>query len=103
MNYSLLSKICQKPSNLPSLLCAIAMTLAKLFRHARYISVAICGEQGVMQTLVKLSGSRDQHVRRAALAALGELLFYVTTEDEMTMMFHSGLFQGLLCLYCYGL
>ena len=36
----------------------------------------------MMPMLVKLSGGRDRKVRRSALAALGELLFYVTTEDE---------------------
>ena len=42
---SLFVKICQKPSNLPSLLCN-RRTLAKLFRHARYISVAISVSKG---------------------------------------------------------
>ena len=78
---SLLVKMLKKHSSVPNILCGINHVLAKLFRHATYISDDLSSD-GMLVALVKCVGGRDRKVRRRAMGALGELLFYVTTEED---------------------
>ena len=75
-------QLCRKHSKVSNVLIAICKIFAKIFRHATLINEEVCSREGVMQTLIKLANARNRKVRRVALAALGELLFYITTEDE---------------------
>jgi hypothetical protein len=77
---TLFARMLKKHSNAPVLLCSMNHVLAKLFRHATFISSDLCRD-GIMNVLVKCTGARDRKVRRKSMAALGELLFYVATEE----------------------
>lgn len=77
----LLARMLKRFSSVPNILCGINHVLAKLFRHATYISDNL-SKDGMLIALVKCVGGRDRKVRRRAMGALGELLFYVTTEED---------------------
>ena len=77
----LLVKLARKHSTVPNLRAAISRLMSTLFRHATYIA-ADMADDGVLRVLVEMVRDRHPSVRRAAMAALGELLFYITTEDQ---------------------
>ena len=77
----LLVKLARKHSTSPNIRSAISKMMSTLFRHATFIASDMA-DDGVLHVLVEMVRDRHPTVRRAAMAALGELLFYITTEDQ---------------------
>ena len=71
----LLVKLARKHSTSPNIRSAISKMMSTLFRHATFIASDMA-DDGVLHVLVEMVRDRHPTVRRAAMAALGELLLY---------------------------
>eukprot|EP00753_Platysulcus_tardus_P012734 PLAT3529.3.p1 GENE.PLAT3529.3~~PLAT3529.3.p1 ORF type:complete len:1349 (-),score=673.98 PLAT3529.3:46-4092(-) len=59
----------------------LLVVIGLLFRHATFISGETCNG-GLTAQLLELLRSSNSRIARAATATLGELLFYVSTQDD---------------------
>eukprot|EP01062_Namystynia_karyoxenos_P002395 TRINITY_DN10851_c0_g1_i1.p1 TRINITY_DN10851_c0_g1~~TRINITY_DN10851_c0_g1_i1.p1 ORF type:complete len:1341 (+),score=523.18 TRINITY_DN10851_c0_g1_i1:181-4203(+) len=66
------------PQNLKARLC---MVMGLLIRHATYIGPDLA-QTGIVAHLLHLFEDKSIRVRRRAVACLGELLFYIATQQE---------------------
>ncbi|KAG1371198.1 putative Serine/threonine-protein kinase Aurora-3 [Cocos nucifera] len=68
-------------SKLPALRVQIASVMGLLIRHSTFIEADLANS-GIVNTLT--DGLRDKHdkIRRFSMAALGELLFYISTQAD---------------------
>lgn len=65
----------------PALRARLASVMGTLLRHATYISEELA-QSGLAEALVEAVAERDERLKRRAMAALGELLFYVATQQQ---------------------
>ena len=65
----------------PALRARLAAVMGTLLRHATYIAEELA-QSGVAEALTEALGERDERLKRRAMAALGELLFYVATQAQ---------------------
>ena len=59
----------------------LASVIGKLTRHATYIADAVA-ESGVLEVLSEVLKDKSERVRRRAMGALGELLFFCATQQH---------------------
>eukprot|EP00505_MAST-04D_sp_SCG-Rhode-Island_P000991 Stramenopile-MAST_4_protein_991 len=78
---NLFIKLNRASATSPGLRSRICRIFAALFRHATFISGDLC-DDGIVQMFVEIVRDPNVEVRRAGMAALSELIFYITTEEE---------------------
>ena len=83
INSSLTTLFCQllRSAAVSSLKHRLATLLALLLRHTTYINAAVARGE-LMVVLAGATRDRTEKVRRRAVAALGELLFYVSVRQQ---------------------
>jgi serine/threonine-protein kinase ULK4 len=70
-----------RTSKAPALRIRLASVIGLLVRHATYITDELA-KSGLIGALADALRDRNERLRRRAMAALGELLFYVATQQE---------------------
>eukprot|EP00854_Cymbomonas_tetramitiformis_P004153 gene4153-5131_t len=70
-----------KSSKAPALRIRLANIIGLLVRHATYITDELA-RSGLVTVLAECLRDRNERLRRRAMAGLGELLFYVATQQE---------------------
>lgn len=68
-------------SKAPTLRVRLASALGLLVRHATYITDDLAST-GILDALAETLRDRNERVRRRAMATLGELLFYIATQQQ---------------------
>ena len=83
INSSLTTLFCQllRSAAVSSLKHRLATLLALLLRHTTYLNAAVARGE-LMVVLAGATRDRTEKVRRRAIAALGELLFYVSVRQQ---------------------
>eukprot|EP00891_Asterochloris_glomerata_P004830 jgi/Astpho2/4830/e_gw1.00068.1.1_t len=69
-------------ARMPALRVRLASVLGLLVRHATYIADELV-TTGVFEVLAEALRDKSVHVRRRSMASLGELLFYVATQQQV--------------------
>lgn len=65
----------------PHLKCSLLTVMSLLLRHATYIALELA-DTGIVNVLTDLLRDTSTKIRRRAVCALGELLFYVATQVQ---------------------
>ena len=65
----------------PTLRIRLASVLGLLVRHATYIAEELA-QTGVIEILTEALKDKNERVRRRVMATLGELLFYIVTQQQ---------------------
>ena len=70
-----------RASKAPTLRIRLSSVMGLLLRHATYISEELASS-GVVTVLTECLKDKNERVRRRAMATLGELLFYIATQQH---------------------
>ena len=70
-----------RASKAPTLRMRLSSVMGLLLRHATYISEELASS-GVVTVLTECLKDKNERVRRRAMATLGELLFYIATQQH---------------------
>mmetsp|Transcript_28073 Transcript_28073/g.97140 ORF Transcript_28073/g.97140 Transcript_28073/m.97140 type:complete len:1517 (-) Transcript_28073:39-4589(-) len=66
----------------PSLRARLALVMGVVVRHATFVSPSL-GDENILSVLKDCVSDRSATVRRRAMSVLGELLFYIATQDDV--------------------
>eukprot|EP01012_Entosiphon_sulcatum_P034139 TRINITY_DN43244_c0_g1_i1.p1 TRINITY_DN43244_c0_g1~~TRINITY_DN43244_c0_g1_i1.p1 ORF type:complete len:1236 (-),score=180.50 TRINITY_DN43244_c0_g1_i1:7-3477(-) len=98
-------RMLQNPTHTPNVKGQLCLVIGLLVRHATYVDYALCGPAllSVLSTLLQDDCTSDlKRVRRRAVACLGELIFYIATQqtdEKVKWAVPGSVFEGIcLCV-----
>ena len=83
-----------RASKAPTLRIRLTSCMGLLLRHATYITEELA-ESGVVTVLTECLKDKNERVRRRAMATLGELLFYIATQQHEATLTNAARMKGV--------